>query len=123
MYIDVEIIKNIPEKQIKHFEDRVVYFTAISTREYTKGMRAYPYLSGDLSREEIASPVLGSNGEYGLLAGTSKKVLSYAKYVYNFKKANWTNKSTLPQWYHSVYRAKEKSIMNEAINKALKEIK
>lgn len=116
--VNVDIVKDIPTKQIKQYEDRVVYFTAITTREYTKGMRAYPYLSGDLEREEVSSQVLGSNCEYGLLAG-----VDYAKYVYNFKKPKWTNKSTLPHWYNSVYRAREKSIMNEATYIALKELK
>lgn len=118
MDIEVEIVKDIPVKQIKQFEDRVVYFTAVLTRENTKSQNAYPYLSGDLSRAEIASPVLGSHGEYGLLAG-----VKYAKYVYNFKNPQWTNKSTLPQWYHSIFRSRGKLLVMEAKTRALKELK
>lgn len=116
--VEVEIIKGIPEKQINQFEDRVVYFTAIGTREYTKGRRAYPYLTGDLERAEVASPVTGSNKEYNLLAGTN-----YAKYVYRMKNPHWTNKSTLPQWYHTAFRTRGKSIVMEAVSHSLKEIK
>lgn len=115
--VEVEIIKGIPEEQIDKFEDKVVYFTAIGTREYTKGRNAYPYLTGKLARAEIESPVIGSNKEYGLLAGTD-----YAKYVYNFKKAKWTNKSTLPQWYHTAFKTRGKAIVMEAVAHSLKEI-
>ena len=115
---EVKIIKDIPKKQINQFEDRVVYFTAIGTREYTKGRRAYPYLTGNLERAEVASPVTGSNKEYNLLAGTN-----YAKYVYRMKNPNWTNKSTLPKWYHTAYKTRKKSIVMEAVSHSLKEIK
>ena len=116
--VEVKIIKDIPKEQIEKFEDRVVYYSAVSTREYTKGSRAYPYLSGDLERAEVASQITGSNKEYNLLAGTN-----YAKYVYRMKNPHWTNKSTLPQWYHTTFRAREKSIVMEAVSHSLKEIK
>lgn len=115
---EVKIIKDIPKKQIDQFEDRVVYFSAVGTREYTKGRRAYPYLTGKLERAEVASPVTGKDKEYNLLAGTN-----YAKYVYRMKNPEWTNKSTLPQWYHTVFRTKSKSIVTEAVVHSLKEIK
>ena len=118
MNIEVKITKDIPVKDIAKFEDRVVYYTAVLTREYTKSMNAYPYLSGELSRQEIKSPVTGGNKEYNLLAGTD-----YAKYVWKMKNANWTNKSTKPQWYYSVYRQKEKTIIDNAQKRAIGEIK
>jgi hypothetical protein len=118
MNIEVKITKDIPEKDIKKFEDRTVYYAAVLTREYTKSLNAYPYLSGELARQEIRSPITGKDAEYNLLAGTR-----YAKIVYNFKNANWTNKSTKPQWYNSVYRQKEKTIINDAQKRAIGEIK
>lgn len=118
MNISVKITKDIPEKDIAKFEDRVVYYTAVLTREYTKSMNAYPYLSGELARQEIASPITGKDGVYNLLAG-----VNYAKIVYKFKNANWTNKSTKPQWYNSVYRQKEKTIIDNAQKRAIGEIK
>ena len=118
MNINVIIKKDIPEKDIAKFEDRVVYYTAVLTREYTKSLNAYPYLSGELSRQEIASPITGKDAEYNLLAGTD-----YAKHVWKMNNANWTNKSTKPQWYKSVYRQKEKTIIDNAQKRAIKEIK
>ena len=118
MNISVKITKDIPEKDIAKFEDRVVYNVAVLTREYTKSMNAYPYLSGELARQEIASPITGKDGVYNLLAG-----VNYAKIVYNYKNANWTNKSTKPQWYNSVYRQKEKTIIDNAQKRAIGEIK
>lgn len=118
MNIKVKIKKDIPEKDIAKFEDRVVYNVAVLTREYTKSLNAYPYLSGELSRQEIRSPITGGNKEYNLLAGTN-----YAKRLYNYKNANWTNKSTKPHWYNSVYRQKEKTIIDNAQKRAIGEIK
>lgn len=118
MNIKVKIKKDIPEKDIAKFEDRVVYYTAVLTREYTKSLNAYPYLSGELSRQEIRSPITGGNKKYNLLAGTN-----YAKRLYNYKNANWTNKSTKPHWYNFVYRQKEKTIIDNAQKRAIGEIK
>ena len=118
MNINVIIKKDIPEKDIAKFEDRVVYYTAVLTREYTKSLNAYPYLSGELSRQEIRSPITGKDKTYNLLAGTN-----YAKRLYSYKNANWTNKSTKPQWYNSVYRQKEKTIIETAEKRAIGEIK
>ena len=118
MEVNVEIIKGIPEDKIDLFKDRVIYYTAVATREYVKSRSAYPYLSGELSRQEIASPITGKDAEYNLLAGTD-----YAKHVWKMNNANWTNKSTKPQWYKSVYRQKEKTIIDNAQKRAIKEIK
>lgn len=118
MNINVIIKKDIPVKDIAKFEDRVVYYTAVLTREYTKSLNAYPYLSGELARQEIRSPITGKDGRYNLLAGTN-----YAKYVWKMNDVNWTNKGTKPQWYYSVYRQKEKTIIDNAQKRAIGEIK
>lgn len=117
MNIEVQIIKDIPKDQIKKFEDRTTYNTAVLTREYTKSANAYPYLTGELRRSEVSSPIVGSNNSYGLIAG-----VKYAKRVWNYKNVNWTNASTQPQWYYSVFRQKGASIVNNAVSRALKEI-
>lgn len=118
MKLEVEIIKEIPEKKVKMYEDRVVYNTALLTREYTKGMGAYPYLTGDLQKAEAGSPITGRNAVYNLLAG-----VDYAKEVWNYKNPNWTNTKTVPQWYYNVYRKYQKKILHTAQQKAIKEIK
>ena len=115
--ISVKIEKDIPKDQIKKFEDKVVYYTASLTREYTKGQSAYPYRTGELARQEMSSQITGSNGEYNLLAG-----VDYAIYVWKMGNVNWTNKKTEPQWYYNVHRKQEKTINSSAIDRALKEL-
>ena len=116
--IEVKIIKDIPKDQIDKFEDRVVYNTAVLTREYTKGANAYPYLTGELARQEIASPIKGGNKEYSLLAG-----VDYAKYVWKMTDVNWTNNSTEPQWYFNKFKQKQQTIIQNAMNKAIGELR
>lgn len=118
MEIQVNIVKGIPKENIRKFEDRVVYYTAVATREYTKSHNAFPYLSGELARQEVASPITGNNAEYNLLTGTD-----YAKYVWKMKNVNWTNKQTTPSWYYNIYRQKGAVLTLNATMKALKEIK
>lgn len=116
--VQVEIVKGIPEEQIDKFEDKVVYYTAVNTREYTKSRRAYPHLSGDLEMAEIAAPITGRNKEYNLLAG-----LGYDKYVWKMTNVQWTNPSTIPQWYYTVFKTKGTSLLVNATIRAIKEIK
>ena len=117
MDIEVKVIKGIPKEQINKFEDRVVYNTAVLTREYVKSQNGYPYKTGELRRSEVASPIMGSNKQYELLAG-----VKYAQRVYNMTNVSWTNPSTVPKWYYNTFRQKGKTIANGAVNSALKEI-
>lgn len=116
--LDTKIIKDIPEKEISTFEDKVVYYAAMYTREYTKNMNAYPELTGELRKQEIKAPITGSNGVYELLDGTT-----YAKYVYKMDDVKWTNQSTIPQWYDNVYKRKQNLIIEKSKQAALKETK
>lgn len=118
MDIEVEIIKGIPAKQIQQFEDKVVYYSAMLTREYVKSRHGYPYLTGDLERNEIAAPITGGNKEYNLLTG-----VKYATQVYNFTNVHWTNPSTLPQWYYTAFRMRGNTLITNAVYRTLKEIK
>ena len=117
MNVEVKFIKGIPKEQISHFEDRVVYNTAVLTREYTKSRNAFPYLTGKLRRSEAAAPIVGSHKEYGLTAG-----VDYAKYVWKKKNASWTNPSTQPQWYYTNFSLSTMGIINDAVLRAKKEI-
>ena len=117
MSVEIKWVKPIPKTQISAFEDKVVYNLAFYTREYTKGSGAYPYLSGELSRQEAAAPIVGGHKEYGLTTGTS-----YDKYVWDMKNVNWTNSSTQPQWYFTKFKNNAEIIVSEAVVKALKEI-
>ena len=117
--MDIEVIvqKEIPVKDIQKFEQKTIYNTAVYTREYTKSSSAYPYLSGRLQSTEVSLPVLGSGMEYSLGAG-----VSYAMSVWNKTNANWTNPSTQPQWYYSIFKKQGATIVSQAVNTALKEI-
>lgn len=117
MKIELKWLKDIPTQKINMFEDRVVYNVAILTRERVKNTDAYPYLSGELARQEIKQPIMGSNKQYAWLSGTD-----YAMYVWNMKNVNWTNKKTKPQWYYTQYKQEEKKILSQAENIAIKEI-
>jgi hypothetical protein len=117
MKVEVKILKGIPVEQIDKFEDRVVYNTALATREYVKSRNAYPYLSGRLARAEIASPIAGYDKAYGLRSG-----VDYAKYVWPMKDVNWTNPSTKPQWYYSAFKEKGYGFLINAVIRSKKEI-
>lgn len=117
MEIVFKITKDIPAKEIQNFEKKVVYNTALYTRERTKGASAFPYLTGRLERSEIALPIQGSGMEYGLGAG-----VDYAVSVWKKTNVNWTNSSTQPQWYYSVFKKEYASIVSQAVNTSLKEL-
>lgn len=110
-------VKPLPIKQINKFEDRVVYNCAVYTRDYTKGTRAFPRLSGELERQEIASPIVGSTKKYSLTAG-----VKYAGYVWNMKNVHWTNPNTRPKWYYSTFVNSSEKIIVQAVSSSLKEI-
>ena len=118
MNIEVIVVKGIPQTQLKTFMEKVVYNTAVLTRQRTKQMGAYPRLSGDLERAEFANNINGSGTSYSLCSG-----LEYDKYVWKMNNVQWTNKKTVPQWYYNVFRQKQQNIISEATHRALKEIK
>lgn len=117
MNVEVIILKDLPVKQIQNFEDKVIYNTAVLTREYTKNSNAYPYLSGKLRRTEVSAPIVGSNKEYGLTAG-----VDYAKRVWNYTDVNWTNPETKPKWYFTTFKNQANTIVSNAVVRAIKEI-
>lgn len=111
-------LKELFNDETSKFSDRVVYNVAVLTREMTKSLRAFPYLTGRLEQTEVSEQIVGSNKEYGLSAG-----VDYAKYMWiKGKETRWTNPSTQPQWYYSVYDKHGKEILNNAVNRAMKEV-
>ena len=60
MNVEVKIVQGIPSNQIEQFEDRVVYNTAVLTREETKTLNAFPQLTGTLMREELSQQIIGN---------------------------------------------------------------
>lgn len=118
MNVEIEIVKGLPKQQIEQFEDKVVYNVAVMTRETTKANNFYPHLTGELERQEIKEPILGSNMTYSLTGG-----VDYAKYVWKMTDVNWTNKQTQPQWYYNAFVKQKEVITTASVVKALKEIK
>lgn len=118
MNIEFKVIKGIPEEQINKFLDKTVYNTAVLAREETKSLNAYPVRSGELKRQEIAQQIIGNDKEYGLGSG-----VDYAHRVYKYENVNWTNPSTLPHWYDTVLQKHGQTILTNAVQRALKEIK
>lgn len=118
MEVEITIKKELPKNQIEKFEDRVVYNVAVMTRETTKDNNFFPHLTGELERQEIAAPIIGSNKTYSLQSG-----VDYAKYVWKMTNVNWTNKQTQPQWYYNAFYKTKEIITSAAVSKVLKEIK
>ena len=118
MNVKVALKKFQLDKELDIFTDNVVYNVAVLTREMTKGLHAFPRLTGRLELAEVQEQITGSNKEYGLNAG-----VDYAKYVWlKGEKTNWTNPNTEPQWYYTVYRKHEREIVNNAVSRVLKEV-
>jgi len=117
MNIEVQIIKGLPTEKIAKFEDKVVYDVAVLTREYAKGSDAFPYLTGELMRSEVAAPIVSTDKGYGLTSG-----VDYATRVWNYTNAKWTNPATEPQWYYSIFNKNGSTILSDAVIRALKEI-
>lgn len=117
--VNVSIPKGLPIEQIDNFVDRVVYNTALITKEETKKQEAYPFRTGLLSKTEFNSQIVGSNKEYGLIAG-----VDYAVDVWGYpQNTNWTNPRTQAQWYETVYKNNKEKITDQAVRKALSELK
>lgn len=115
MNVEIKITKPIPKNQIEKFEDKVVYNTAVLTREYTKSRNTYPYRTGKLRASEVSAPIVGSNKEYGLSAG-----VNYAKYVYKMTNVKWTNPSTVNHWYYNNFKSKGAGIVSNAVVRSMK---
>lgn len=114
--LDIIILKDIDEKQIDNFSDRVVYEVARATLDLTAGN--FPRLTGDLERGSYEMGVVGSNKEYGL-----GSTVDYAKYVWEKpQNTNWTNPNTIAQWYYWKFRVRENEIINQAVTGALKSL-
>jgi hypothetical protein len=117
MQIDVIEIKKFPKKEIEVFQDRTIYNCATITRETTKANNSFPYLTGKLMRSEVALPISGKNKEYSLLTG-----VDYAKRVWGYKNAHWTNPQTKPQWYQTIFELQKNVILTAATIQAKKEL-
>lgn len=120
-HISFKVVKPMPVKEISNWEDKVVYGIARTTLDFTNSMRHFPYLTGELQRASMSEGVvMETKGTYHLGA----RGVEYAPKVWNYgKNTNWTNKSTLPQWYKSTYNKYKDTINSIALKNAEGELK
>lgn len=109
--LKVEIEKPIDEKDIIQYENWVVMYAAVWTREFTKNLQAFPRLTGELEEQEYKAPIRHDGyAQASLLGG-----VEYAKYVFRYKQSSkWTNPNTIAHWYANVYRKNQAEIMQKA---------
>ena len=121
--ISFKVVKPLPVKEISNWEDKVVFGIARATLDFTNTRHHFPYLSGDLNRASMSAGVINiSKGTYGL--GYDNENVDYGKTVWKYGQGtNWTNKSTLPQWYKSVYNKYRNEINQVALKGAEGELK
>lgn len=118
--VQVEILKDIPTEQIKRWEDKVVYSLARATLDFTNSAHYFPYRTGALNQGSMAMGVQGSNGTYGIGA----QGVSYAPRVWEMgSNTNWTNPSTLPQWYVSAFDKHKTELVQLALKNAESELR
>lgn len=118
--IEVKIVKEMPVAQLKKWQDKVIYSLARATLDFTNSAHYFPYKTGALNQGSMAMGVQGSNGTYGIGA----EGVSYAPRVWTYgKDTNWTNPSTLPQWYVSAYEKHREELMQLALKNAESELK
>lgn len=115
MQIDVSWIKELPVKEIKGFENEVVYTTARNTLDFT--IPHIPYLTGKLRNTSLAFGVKGQNMVYSLGAE-----VPYAKYVWNYDQdtTNWTNPRSYSKWFYTEFRNQKETILNNAVRNSYK---
>lgn len=119
--ISFKVVKPLPTKEISNWEDKVVYGIARATLDFTNTRHHFPYLSGELNRASMSEGVVQeTKGTYHLGA----RGVEYAPKVWRYGQGtNWTNKSTLPQWYKSVYQKYRNEINQVALKGAEGELK
>lgn len=118
--VEVKIIKDLPVEQLKKWQDKVVYGMARVTLDITNSSHYFPYRTGALNQGSMAMGVQGANSEYGIGATG----VSYAPRVWKFgANTNWTNPSTLPQWYVSAFSRHKTEIVQLAIKNAESELR
>lgn len=115
MNIELNIIKDLPKKELQRFADLVVYESARETLALTGGN--FPRLTGDLERGAYAMGVVDlGHMTYGL--GSD---VDYAKYVWEMPPStHWTNPNTIAQWYYYIFRIRRDNIINQAVTAAKK---
>lgn len=94
--------------------DKCLYAIARQTLDMVGSTKATAYKSGATERSMYAQGVQAcANGYY------IGDFTDYAKNVYWKVNANWTNKNTKPQWFHTIWQEQGDLITDNCIRRYL----
>lgn len=119
--VEIEILckknNNLPGG-LRLFADRVIFECARITKDLTNSCGYFPRLTGNLQESSMSQEIRKeADAVYCLdVPGGAE----YAKYVWDYgENTNWTNPSTLPQWYYTTFINHNNSIRSQATVDAL----
>lgn len=117
MTFDIEWIKEIPKRELKGFEDEVVYRVARMTLDFT--VPHIPFLTGRLQKASLKYGVQGENMVYSLGATEDAP---YARTVYNYSQTdtNWTNPRSYAQWFYTEFYNQKETILGNSVSVSYK---
>lgn len=119
--VSVEIPRQLPIRELDNYTDRVVYNTARITLDFTNSKQRFPYRTGELQRASMAEGVVGEGNKSYYLGARG---VDYAEDVWEYPQStNWTNPNTYAKWYITEFKNEQEVIMNQAVNKAMKDFK
>lgn len=113
--MDVKIsYNNKTLDKIENANDRIMYAIARRMIDQVGNLKATAYRSGETERSMFTHGV--GQDDQGYYIGN---FTSYASSVYKLKRANWTNKLTKPQWFHTVWKEYGDIIQKEVAERYL----
>jgi hypothetical protein len=93
------------------FPDKTMYQVARMTLDYTEPH--IPFNTGTMEKTSMREGVKGSSGNYYIGSFTD-----YASYVWQMgKNTNWTNPSSYPKWFQTVWKEKGSNIVKQAVER------
>lgn len=118
--IEIKDIKPMQRDKIPKYMDTVVHGAARMTLDMVNSAGHFPYLTGELARASMAEGVR-KESDYTYFLGAAG--VDYAPRVYDMpQRTNWTNPSTLAQWYDKEWQMNHATILSAAIKQADREV-
>lgn len=116
--IQVEMVKELPAKELAQYCDDVVFNVARATLDFTNTGEHFPHLTGELQNASMAEGVVKeSYATYHVGA----EGVDYAPYVWKMSQdVHWTNPNTYAQWYVTQFKEKKELIIDKAVSMAKK---
>lgn len=116
--IQVEMVKELPAKELAQYCDDVVFNVARATLDFTNTGEHFPHLTGDLQNASMAEGVVKeSYATYHVGA----EGVNYAPAVWKMSQdVHWTNPNTYAQWYVTQFKEKKELIIDKAVSMAKK---